>query len=168
MALSWARTIQFVQDYQTGAVLLGRLMNGQTYVRVHFRWGFYGDTSTIVAMDSIAANLQTFGIITVFGDGTETPPTPFSSPNDPDPPTQRWLWYETRSPVPRVMSDAANVIAWTDSGSTEPTDIKAQVLATGVPAGDQLDLWATWSAVAPWDASGSAIVWVQTSVLYKH
>lgn len=168
MTLSWARTTAVVEDYQVGQVLLGRLSNGQTYVRTHFRWGFYGDTSTIADMENIAANLQVFGIVTVFGDGTETAPNPRTAPNDAAPPTQRWLYWEARAPIPRTIDDAANIVQWTDSGSTELTDIKAQVLATGVPDGDQLDLWASWAAAGVWDTTGTAHVWVQASVLYKH
>lgn len=66
------------------------------------------------------------------------------------------------------MDTNSGIVMWTDSGSTEETDIKAQVLATGVPGGDQLDLWATWAAAGPWVSDGSAQVWVQASVLYKH
>lgn len=168
MTLSWARSFNVVQDYQVGQVLLGRLSNGQTYVRTHFRWGFYGDTSSVVDMASIAFNLQTFGIVTVFGDGTETAPNPVTAPNDANPPTERWLYWETRAPIPRVIDSGADVIAWTDSPTSEATDIKAQVLATGVPAGQTLDLWATWAAVSVWDSTGSAQVWAQGSVLYKH
>lgn len=167
MALSWVRTWNTVEDYQVGRVLLGKLSNGQTYVRIHFRWGFYGDTSTIVDMDSIASNLQTFGICTTIGDGTETPPNPLVTANDVDPPTQRWLYWEPRAPVPRIISDAANVIAWTDGPINEETDIRSQVLATGLPAGDTLNLWASWGAPNPWDASGNAHVWAGASVLYK-
>jgi hypothetical protein len=119
-------------------------------------------------MDAIASNLQVFGIVTVFGDGTETAPNPRTSPGDAAPPTQRWLYYEARAPVPRAIDSGADVVMWTDNGSTEATDIKAQVLATGVPGGDALDLWATWAAAGTWDPSGSAHVWVQASVLYRH
>lgn len=168
MALSWVRTVGDVADYTVGSVLLGRLSNGQTYVRVHFRWGFYGDTPATADMGATAANLQVFGIVTVFGDGTETPPNPRVSPGDAAPPTERWLYYEARAPVPRAMDTNSGIVMWTDSGSTEETDIKAQVLATGVPGGDQLDLWATWAAAGPWVSDGSAQVWVQASVLYKH
>jgi hypothetical protein len=59
------------------------------------------------------------------------------------------------------------VITWHDSGSTEPTDTKGQVLATGVPGGQKLDLWASWHSAFAWDTSGSAQVWLSASVLYK-
>lgn len=167
MTLSWVRSLALNHDYQIGQFLLGRLENGQTYVRIHFRWGFYGDTASIADMEPIAGNLNTFGIITIVGDGTETAPNPLVTPNDPDPPTQRWLYYETRAPVPRAMDNNAGVVMWTDSPTSEVTDIKSQVLATGMSGGDQLDLWATWAAVGPWSDTGSAHVWLQASVLYK-
>lgn len=168
MALSWVRNIFLSTSYQGGQFLLGRLSNGQTYVRTHFEWGFYGDTAVTVDMQAIAANLLVMGIVTVFGDGTETAPNPLVSPNDAAPPTERWLWWETRAPVPRAMDNSAGVVMWTDSPPPEPTDIKAQVLATGVPGGDQLDLWASWAARGAWDNTGSAHVWLSASVLYKH
>lgn len=167
MTLSWARTAELVTDYEVGQVLLGRLNNGQTYVRTHFRWGFYGDTPATADMAATAANLQVFGIVTVFGNGAETAPNPRTDPNDAAPPTQRWLYWEARAPIPRAMDGDAGVVMWTDSGSTELTDIKAQVLATGVPGGETLDLWATWAAAAPWVSDGSAQVWVQASVLFR-
>lgn len=167
MTLNWARTVGLVADYEVGQVLLGRLSNGQTYVRTHFRWGFYGDSPSTADMQAIAANLQVFGIVTTFGNGTETAPNPRSAPNDAAPPTQRWLYWEARAPVARAIDSGAGVVLWDDSGSTELTDIKAQVLATGVPGGETLDLWATWAAAGPWVSDGNAQVWVQASVLYK-
>ena len=167
MTLSWVRTVRAVESYEFGSVLLGRLSNGQTYVRIHFQWGMYGDTATTVDMDAVASNLQVMGLVTTFGNGTETPPNPISTPNDVDPPTQRWLWWETRAPVPRAMDQSAGIVMWTDSPPPEPTDIKAQVLATGVPGGDELDLWASWASGGAWDNTGSAHVWVSASVLYK-
>lgn len=168
MTLSWVRNVFINGDYSSGQFLLGRLSNGQTYVRTHFQWGIYGDTADTVDLQSIAGNLIIMGIVTVFGDGTETAPNPASAPDDADPPTQRWLWWETRAPVPRTMDHAAGVVTWTDSPPPRETDIKAQVLATGVPGGDQLDLWASWASHNAWDSSGSANVWLGASVLYKH
>lgn len=168
MALSWVRTTGVVTDYEVGQTLLGRLSNGQSYVRIRFRWGFYGDSASTADMAAIAANLQVFGICTQFGDGTETATNPRTTPDNLDSPTQRWLYYEGRAPIPRAIDSGAGIAVWTDSGSTELTDVQTQVLATGVPSGEALDLWATWAAAGAWDSTGSAQVWLQASVLYKH
>lgn len=167
MSLAWVRTVHSDIVYTSGYTLLGKLNNGQTYVRTHFRWGFYADTAAIADMVTAAENLQIMGIVTTMGDGTEVPPDPRISPNDAAPPTLRWLWWEARQPIVTAIDKEANVITWRDSGPTEPTDIKAQVLATGVPSGQTLNLWATWAAASAWDITGNAALFFQASVLYK-
>ncbi|MDE3076022.1 MAG: hypothetical protein KGJ86_11390 [Chloroflexota bacterium] len=167
MTLAWVRTINLSNNFEQDGCLLGRLNNGQTYVRVHLRWGAYGDTTDRIDIQGIADNLITFGLVTTIGDTTEPVPPPRTFPNDIDPPTQRWIYWETRQMLPIQVSPDAGVITWKDSGSTEPTDTKGQVLATGLGGGDTLNLWATWQAPFPWDPSGTAQVWLGASVLYK-
>lgn len=167
MTFAWVRTVSLSNSYQQGSTLLGRLNNGQTYIRVHFRWGMYGDTTDRIDMQQIASNLISFGLVTTFGDGTETPPGARSAPNDAAPPTRRWIYWETRQPAPVVVNPDAGVITWKDTGSSEPTDTKGQVLATGVPGGQTLNLWASWQAPFTWDPSGIAALWLGASVLYK-
>lgn len=141
--------------------------SGSTYRRVRWSWGFSGDTADTVDMSLIRSNFLVMGLVTTIGNGGEAVPTPVSTPNDVAPPTQRWLWWEPRQPVATAVDHAAGVITWRDSGVQEIPDVKVNVLATGIPAGDTLNLWASWQAeTSSWDPSGAADVWVGTSVLY--
>jgi hypothetical protein len=167
VSLSWVRTVALSNTYDTDQALLGRLSLGQTYIRVHFRWGVYGDTTDRIDMQAIASNLITLGLVTTIGDGTEIAPNARSAANDADPPTQRWIYWETRQMHPTVVNPDAGVITWRDTGSTEPTDTKGQVLATGFDPSLTLNLWASWAAPFAWDPSGIAALWVAASVLYK-
>lgn len=167
MTFSWVRTTSVSDLTQQGSTLLGKLNGGQTYIRVHFRWGFYGDTPDIRSPFDIQDNIITLGLVTTIGDGTETPPAARTASNDAAPPTQRWIYWETRGLTPSVISPDAGLMIWRDVGSTEPTDTKGQVLATGLPGGDTLNLWASWQMPFAWDTYGSARVWLGASVLYK-
>jgi hypothetical protein len=167
MSLAWVRTVSLSNNFEQGSALLGRLNDGQTYVRAHLRWGVYGDTTDRIDVQGIAANLISFGLVTTLGDTTEPVPGARTDANDVAPPTQRWIYWETRQLVPIVISDQNGMIAWRDSGSTEPSDTKGQVLAVGAGGSDTLNLWASWQAPFPWDPSGTAQVWCGVSVLYK-
>lgn len=167
MGYSWVRSISGSNSYDQGTALLGRLNPGQSYVRVHFRWGVYGDTTAITDIEAVASNAISFGLVTTIGDTTETVPNARTGSDDVAPPTQRWIYWETRLVVPTIISVDAGVIIYADSGSTEPTDTKGQVLATGFSSPDTLNLWASWAAEFAWDTSGIARVWLAASVLYK-
>lgn len=167
MTLAWVRSTGASSSVEQGSTLLGRLNNGQKYVRVHFRWGFYGDQRDPGSLIDAAQNIISFGLVTTFGDGTETPPAARGASGDAAPPTQRWIYWETRGLMPSVLSVDAGVSVWRDVGSTEPTDTKGQVLATGVPGGQTLNLWASWQMPFPWDTNGNALVWLGASVLYN-
>lgn len=167
MSLNWVRTVGLSNSYSSGSSLLGRLGLGQTYMRVRFRWGIYGDTTDRIDMQAVAANLMSFGLVTTVGDGTETPPNARTQSNDQSPPTQRWIYWETRQVQPVVVNPDAGVITWRDTGSTEPTETRGQVLFTGFAPGPTLNLWASWAAPFAWDPSGEAQVWFGASVLYK-
>ena len=167
MSYTWYRTASTSDLYTSGLFWACAIPNGSTYRRVRWAWGFSGDTADTVAMDSIRSNYLVMGLVTTIGNGGESVPEPISSSGDAAPPTERWVWWEARQPVVQAVSHAAGVIAWRDSGPQEVPDVKAQVLATGIPGGDTLNLWASWQSVGgDWDASGSASVWVATSVLY--
>lgn len=167
MTYNWVRSISGSSSYNVGTALLGRLNPGQTYVRVHFRWGVYADSSAITDIESNASNAISFGLVTTIGDTTETVPNARTASDDVAPPTQRWIYWETRLVVPTVISVDAGTIIYGDTGSTEPTDTKGQVLATGFVGPDTLNLWASWAALTAWDTTGIARVWLAASVLYK-
>ena len=139
---------------------------GHTYVRCHFRWGFYGDSPFEVDMQSYADIQVTWGLVTTYGNGTETPPDPVTHSNDQDPPAQRWIYWETRSVYPTAMSQPGGVITWRDTGSSEFTDTKAMVKAASPPAGDTLNLWATWKTSFNWSGdTGNSTIWMMISDL---
>lgn len=161
----WRRETFTSFAYSGGAVLLTPVGAGHTIVRCHIRWGFHGDTPVDIDIQGVANSILTMGLVTTIGDGTETPPNPRTASGDAAPPTQRWIYWETRSPVVTAIDSGAGIITWRDSGATEPTDTKGQVLAQGIPSGDTLNLWATWAPSFGWDASGSALVWGSASIL---
>lgn len=66
-----------------------------------------------------------------------------------------------------AVDGASGVATWRDSGSTEHTQTQGQVLATGLGAGQTLNLWFTWQSVAAWFPEGSAAVWGGASILIK-
>jgi len=167
MGLVWGRHTFTSFNYARDYVNFSRIPNGYSYLRFRFRWGFAADTPTTVDMQAISNNIISFGLVTVAGDGTEIPPNARTQAADQDPPTQRWVYWETRQPVVTALDNASGVIAWRDSGSTEETDSKGQVLATGLTGGQDLDLWATWASVGPWEPTGHAVIWVGISVLIK-
>lgn len=165
---TWVRTVQESGDFPDGSALLATIPVGSTLLRTRFSWGFYLDSGVQVDMRGYAANLMVFGLVTTIGDGTETVPNARTEAFDFAPPTQRWIWWESRGLFPAAISAEAGVIAWRDTGPQEPTDSKAQVLATGIPSGDQLHLWASWAAAysfSPDSVNGS--LWVGASILYN-
>lgn len=126
---------------------------------------FYGDTPVEFDLQQTAANIITFGLATTIGNGSETPPDPRTQSGDVAPPTQRWIYWETRAPIVTALSADAGIATWRDSGSTEPTDTKAQVLAQGLPGGDTLNLWAIWRPALGWDPAGSFALSLGISML---
>lgn len=167
MGTSWVRTTNTQDIGTSGFVPLVFLGAGQTLLRCRIRWGFHGTTATTANLHAIVQNIVSFGLVTVIGNGTETPPNARTQSNDQAPPTQRWTYWETRAPVVEAIDDAAGTIAWRDSGATEETSSRGQVLATGLPSGDNLDLWASWASPFAWDPTGQAVLWYGISILIK-
>lgn len=140
---------------------------GDSYMRVHLRWGFHLDAPDTTDIESICSNLVTLGLVTTIGNGSETRPNARSGSGDAAPPTQRWIFWETRAPVVSAIDHAAGVMTFRDSGSTEPTDTKGQVLATGIPGGDSLNLSSVWASASAFDATINPVIWVSMSILRK-
>lgn len=167
MGSTWVRTMNHASLYDSGWFLLAQVPSGSTVRRIRWEWGFSGFTEVTTDLHATAAAIQLAGINTVIGNGSETPPLPFSNPSDVAPPTQRWLWWEARQPVALAVDAAGGTVSWRDSGAQEIPDIKVNVLATGIPGGDNLDVWFAWQAQdGAWDTSGSVELWVAASVLY--
>ena len=166
MGATWVRRAVTATAINQGWELQAQIPSGSTLRRIHFAWGFNATTDTTIDFAAIAQNLILGGFITVIGTGTEIPPTPVSTPGDPAPPTSRWLWWEARQPVTTSVDWTAGVATWRDSGPQNELDIRAPVLATGIPGGDSLDVWFSWqSLLGAWDASGEAVIWVTSSIL---
>jgi hypothetical protein len=140
---------------------------GDTYMRVHLRWGFYLDCPPTLDLAFIASNICSFGLVTTIGNGTETRPNARTGAADAAPPTQRWIYWETRAPVITAADEGSGIVAWRDSGTGEPSETKGQVLATGIPAGDTLNLSSVWAFAQGFDSSVNGVVWVSTSILTK-
>lgn len=167
MTAHWFRSLKAADPYDVGWLWMCAIASGSTYRRVRWSWGFTGTTADTTDMHSVSSNLQVAGLVTTIGNGTETPPVPLTTPNDVAPPTQRWVWWETRQPIAVAVDHSAGVISWRDSGPQEIPDVQVPVLATGIPGGDTLNLWFSWQSTnGAWDGSGSQRIWVSTSVLY--
>jgi hypothetical protein len=145
---------------------MGSVPQGGTLRAIRFGWGFYGYTSQTANIITTLGNGQTFGICTVVGDGSETPPNPSTSPENQDFPVERWVWWEYRAPQVMTYSDSADAVWYRDTPLGEQTTMQANVSAATIPDGDQLDVWASWAPATNWDASGEALIWVFMSVGY--
>jgi hypothetical protein len=67
-----------------------------------------------------------------------------------------------------AIDAAGGTVSWRDSGAQEETDVQTQVLATGIPGGDTLNVWFSWASVfGNWDSSGSVQIYNWTSLLYS-
>lgn len=165
MAGQWVRGSNVANVWTGGTWLIASVPAGLTISRIRFGWGFYLDSPVLGYYQNVAFNLMIWGLVTTIGNGTETVPGPRTSPGDAAPPTQRWLWWETRQPTITSISEESGVVAWRDSGPQEPTDAKGQVLATGIPAGDTLNLWASWQGGFGLDADVNPVIWSSASVL---
>lgn len=166
MAWSWIRSVNASLSWTADYALIGSIPIGSTLRVVHFGWGFYGDTSTVADLAIVSANLQVMGICTTVGNGSETPPNPRTAPGNQDPPAERWVYWEGRAPRIAAYDSAGTLVLWADSGGQEPVESHGQVSGAGVPAGDTLNVWASWAPGADWDASGSATLWYYASIGY--
>lgn len=167
MATSWRRVYTSSTVWTGGSFWMHAIPAGETLLRIRFSYGFYLDTPVVLDMQNIAFNLFNWGIATTVGNGTETPPDANTSTGDAAPPTQRWLWWETRQPVVTAIDEAAGVIAWRDSGPQDRQDARGQVLAAGIPAGDTLNVWASWSGQYGLPSEANLCIWMFASMLVK-
>lgn len=140
---------------------------GDTYLRVHIRWGFYLDCPTTIDLQAVAANLVTWGLCTTVGNGSETRPNARTGAADQAPPTQRWIYWETRAPVVSSADQASGIVTWRDSGTGEPSQTKGQVAAVSIPTGDSLNLSSCWATDTTFDSSVNTVLWSSLSILKK-
>ncbi len=148
-------------------LLVARVPAGQTLKRVHFGWGMGGYTSTVASAFTVANYALYFGVQTVSSSRALPPPSPINQADDINPPLERWLWWETRTPVEVTRTEEfPGLVAWRDSGPTAPLDAQGMVLANLV-APKTLDVYLSWDTQVAWDASGSAAFFGWASVLYS-
>lgn len=163
----WVRTVQAGLSWSAGHSLIASVPRGDSLLRIHFGWGFYGDTSSSTSLLNVAQNLQVMGIVTTVGNGTETVPNARTAAGNASPPTQRWVYWEGRAPKIAGIDDGLSLAIWQDSGAQEPVQTEAQVSAATIPAGDSLNVWASWAPGSAWDATGTVELWYYASLLYK-
>lgn len=168
MATQWLRAFNESGNWNLGTWLFASVPAGDTIVRLRFSWGFYLDTPVVTDMQNVAANLFAFGWVTTVGNGSEPVPPAKTSAGDAAPPLQRWLWWETRQPVVSAIDEQAGVIAWRDSGPQDRMDGRGQVLASPLPPGDTLNLWASWEGNYGLDAGDNVSIWMGISCLVKN
>lgn len=163
---TWARTIESTLSWSANHVLLASIPQANTLRTIRFSWGFSGYTSQTANIQNATQNIQVLGLVTTVGNGTETPPNPRTAPGNAAPPTERWLWWEPRAPQLLTYSDTADAVWYRDTPLGEPTVMQAMVSAAGIPAGDTLNVWASWAPGSSWDSSGGALLWVGASIGY--
>jgi hypothetical protein len=164
---TWIRDTFTSSDYQVGTQLLASVAAGNTILRVHLTWGMAGDTDVDTDYAAVATNILTMGLVTTVGNGSEAVPNARTASADQVPPTQRWIYWETQGIRPNYIDASVGSVGWVGQASTDPRSTRGQVLATGIPGGDTLNLWASWASPFAWDPSGSAMVWGAASVLLK-
>lgn len=164
----WVRGFNAADSWTGGTWLLASLAAGLKIHRLRFTWGFTIDTPALTDMQNVAFNLMAFGWVTTVGNGSEPVPPAKTSPGDAAPPLQRWLWWETRAPVVTAISEASGVISWRDSGPQDQQDGRGQVLASPLPPGDTLNLWASWEGNYGLDAEDNACIWMGVSALVSN
>jgi hypothetical protein len=164
MVDTWTRTVHSGLVWPVGNQLIVAIPQADTLLRVHWGWGFYGNTSTDTSLLDVAQNLMVMGLVTTVGNGSETPPNARTQAGNQAPPTQRWIFWEARAPKIAAYDSVGGVALWQDSGDQEPVQSKGMVSAATVPSGDTLNLWASWAASTAWDASGSVNLWFYASV----
>ncbi len=165
----WRRNINAQPLTTSGNYWNDAIVPGNTYLRVRIRWGFHIDCPMNVNVAYLASGIVAFGLVTTYGDGTETPQDPLLDSADLDPPANRFIYLESLAPSLKGMSQSANLMVWENSPHSEETQTRGQVLAAGVPPGDTLNLWATWGSTIDWAAQfgANAIIWHSLSILRK-
>jgi len=167
MADQWISAAVSAKNLTVANNLLVGVPSGQTILRILYSWGFSGFCSSWENLMTVAANLVYFGLQTTVGNGSEVPASPAPPAGNADPPTQRFLAWEARAPELAAYDGHSGTVFWRDAPRREQGDVHGQVLATGIPAGDALNLWSTVASVSSWPTSGLAQYWVAVRVLTR-
>lgn len=163
---TWVRTVQADLAWTAGHSLIASVPLGSTLERVHFGWGFNGNTRATSAASDTEHNLQVMGVVTTVGNGTEHVPNARTESADAAPPAQRWIYWEARPPRLVGFSDGADLFMWADNGPQAPVDTKGMVSAKTIGAGNTLNVWASWAANGAWESNAYVNLWYWASLLY--
>lgn len=163
----WVRTVQAGLTWTSGSSLIASVPRGSTLIRTHFGWGFNGNTRATSALIDTSDNVQIMGIVTTVGNGTEAVPNARTEAGDAAPPAQRWIYWEGRAPNVAAFPGGTDLVLWSDSGPQAPVDTRGMVSAATIPAGDTLNVWASWAAGGPWEANARVNLWYWASLLYQ-
>lgn len=178
MATHWQRGgVYFGNPWANQHFLAQSIPAGGTLLRVHY--GISAEAFVTVnagdnqlTLASYMANGLCFGMVTVVGDGTEVPPNAYLAQNDQLPPTQRWVHHATAYPVVQSWAPfAGQTYAFGLPESWTNISTKGQVKATGIPPGDNLDLFLSVGGInGVWSTLGGtdlAMGWAWWSVLWQ-
>ena len=163
----WGRTVKSSLDWTIGFEKMFSLPSGISVLRIRFGWGFTGFTPATGDLLSVMRNLQVMGICTTVGDGGGPPPDPRTDSSDVDPPSQRWLHWESRAPVITSADGRTELVTWRDSGPQYEMDTKGMVSGASVPDGEFLTVWFSWAAAYDWPAEGHVQMWMWASLLVE-
>lgn len=164
---TWVRTVQASLPWSSSASKIASVPRGSTLIRIRFGWGFWIDAPTGQDMIVLAMNIMVLGIVTTVGNGTEAIPDPRINPGDQAPPTQRWLYWEGRAAYLQAYDSADTVMVYRDSPPQEAVDIKAMVSAKTIPAGDTLNVWASWNPGFAFTGQANGYLWYWASLMYQ-
>ena len=164
---TWVRTVSANLAWSSGHSLIAAVPPGSTLERVHFGWGFNGNSRSTSALSDAYQNIQVMGIVTTVGTGTEHVPNARTESGDVAPPQRRWVYWEGRPPRVVGYDSGGDLVMWADNGAQAPVDTKGMVSAKTVPAGNSLNVWASWAAASAWEANAYINLWYWASLLYE-
>lgn len=168
MTTTWVRSWTQVNTLVQSDVLVASIPLGGTLLRARYGWRCLAATSTLYSAADIMDTQIAIGMLTGFPAGSYAVPNVLTSPGDVAPPTERYLWWETRGLRQRTWgAEFDDVVTYEDTGPVEATDTHSQVKAS-VPAGDQLGVYLAWCPSRT-DFPGAGYVCVSAwwSVLYS-
>jgi len=163
----WQRSVINRTEWNSGFVKITEWGNVASLIRIHFSWGFNGVTPLTGAIWPVQQQIQVMGLCTTVGDGGGPPPNARTDAEDVDPPAQRWVYWEGRSPRITSCGGGNELVTWTDSGAQYDVGTKAMVSAAHISDEHVMSLWASWGAGADWPADGQVSLWFSASVLLQ-
>lgn len=144
-----------------------QIPSGNTILRTLFSWGFSGFCRYSDDLMAVTQTIGYFGLQTAIGAGMEVLDPVFPPANGLGPPTQRWLAWEARTPHIAAYLEGSGTVFVNDGSPDRKGDVQGQVLATGIPGGDQLEVWASFGVSTTWPDDGLLEWWAVSRVLIR-